>query len=62
MLKKYGVDNIFKNIEHIKNKTIEKHKLVEMGFDENKTAHEITLENNMYRIYDCGTIRFSLKF
>ena len=26
-------------------------------FDENKTEHEIMLQNNIYRIYDCGTIK-----
>ena len=26
-------------------------------FDENKSEHEIMLQNNIYRIYDCGTIK-----
>lgn len=26
-----------------------------MGFDKNKTEHEIMLERKIYRIYDCGT-------
>jgi hypothetical protein len=32
--------------------------LVKEGFDINKTEHEIMLERNIYRIYDCGTIAY----
>ena len=36
-------------------------KMYEFGelkyFDENKSEHEIMLQNNIYRIYDCGTIK-----
>ena len=39
----------------------QKHKLIQMGYDKNKTADEIMLENNIYKIYDCGTIRYTLK-
>ena len=35
--------------------------ILEMGFDKNKTADEIMLENNIHKIYDCGTIRYTLK-
>jgi hypothetical protein len=38
----------------------QKHKLIEMGFDENKTAHQICLNNRLYRIYDCGTKKYQL--
>ena len=38
----------------------QKHKLIQMGFDKNKTAHKICLENNLYRIYDCGTKKYNL--
>jgi len=37
-----------------------KNKLQKMGFDINKTEHEICLENNIYRIYDSGKIKWSL--
>jgi hypothetical protein len=39
----------------------QKHKLIEMGYDKNKTADKIMLENNIHKIYDCGTIRYTLK-
>jgi hypothetical protein len=39
----------------------QKHKLIQRGFDKNKTEDEIMSENGIYRIYDCGTIRYSLK-
>ena len=32
--------------------------LIKEGFDPNKTEHEIMLERGIYRIYDCGTIRW----
>jgi hypothetical protein len=32
--------------------------LVKQGFDENKTEKEIMLERKIYRIYDCGNIRW----
>ena len=31
-----------------------KDKLIEQGFDKNKTEHEIMLDRGYYRIYDCG--------
>jgi len=34
--------------------------LVKQGFDINKTEHEIMLERNIYRIYDCGNKKYSL--
>jgi len=34
--------------------------LVKEGFDENKSEHEIMLERNIYRIYDCGSILYRL--
>ena len=38
----------------------QKHRLVEMGYDKNKTANQILNENNMYKIYYCGTKKFTL--
>ena len=35
-----------------------KEKLIKRGFDCKKSEHEIMLENGIYRIYDCGKIRF----
>lgn len=37
----------------------QKHKLIAEGFDPNKTEHEIMLERKIYRIYDCGTIKYN---
>ena len=37
----------------------QKHKLIKEGFDPNKTEHEIMLERKIYRIYDCGTIKYA---
>ena len=31
-----------------------------MGYDKNKTANQILNENNMYKIYYCGTKKFTL--
>jgi hypothetical protein len=39
-----------------------KGQLVKMGFDKNKSEHEIMLERGIYRIYDCGTKAFSMIF
>tara|TARA_R110000851_G_scaffold104230_2_gene221760 strand:- start:2611 stop:4230 length:1620 start_codon:yes stop_codon:yes gene_type:complete len=36
----------------------QKHKLVNMGYCKNKTAHQICLDNKLYRIYDCGTKKY----
>ena len=39
-----------------------KHILIKNGYNiENKTEHQIMFENGIYRIYDCGTIRYTLK-
>lgn len=38
-----------------------KSKLVEQGFDSNKSEHEIMLLNNIYRIYDAGALCYELK-
>jgi hypothetical protein len=35
-----------------------KSKLIKEGFDSNKTEKEIMFERKMYRIYDCGNIRW----
>lgn len=39
----------------------QKHKLVAMGADPNKTEHEIMQSLKYYRIYDCGNIKFEYK-
>jgi hypothetical protein len=38
-----------------------KDKLVREGFDADKSEHQIMLERKIYRIYDCGTICYTLK-
>jgi len=48
-----------KNREH--RVKYQKHRLIEMGFDENKTADQILFENDMNKIYDCGTKKYILK-
>jgi hypothetical protein len=47
-----------KNREH--RVKYQKHKLIEMGFDKNKTADQILFENDMFKIYDCGTKKYIL--
>ena len=49
----YIVDGIRQN-----RMNFQKHKLVAEGFDPNKSEHEIMLERKIYRIYDCGTIKY----
>jgi hypothetical protein len=39
----------------------QKHKLVELGYDKEKTEHEIMLSRELYRIYDSGNLKFSYK-
>lgn len=51
---------IFNNNKREHRIKYQKHRLVEMGFNPDKTAHEICLENNLYRIYDCGTIAYKM--
>ena len=36
--------------------------LVKQGFDKNKTEKQIMFDRNIYRIYDCGNIRWELNF
>lgn len=36
----------------------QKHKLVAEGYDSSKTEHQIMLDRKMYRIYDCGSLKF----
>lgn len=38
-----------------------KSELVKEGYDPSKTAHEIMLDRKMYRIYDCGNIKYTMK-
>lgn len=35
-----------------------KSELIKNGFDGNKTEHQIMMERKIFRIYDCGSIRF----
>jgi len=35
--------------------------LIKQGFDKNKTEHEIMLERKIYRIYNSGNLKYSLK-
>lgn len=35
--------------------------LIKDGFDESKSEHSIMLDRKIYRIYDCGSIKFELK-
>lgn len=37
-----------------------KSKLVKLGYDPNKTEKEIMFERKIYRIYDCGNVRWEL--
>lgn len=39
----------------------QKHKLIQEGYDRNKTEHEIMSNRGIYRIYDCGNIRYIYK-
>lgn len=36
--------------------------LIKEGFDSNKTEHQIMLDRGIYRIYDCGAIRWELNY
>jgi len=38
-----------------------KRKLVEQGFDKNKTEHNIMYERGIYRIYDCGRMIYRME-
>lgn len=49
----YVVDNMRQNRINY-----QKHKLVLEGFDDTKTEHQIMLERSIYRIYDCGTLKY----
>jgi hypothetical protein len=35
-----------------------KHKLIEMGFDSNKTEYDIMTEQGYFRIWDCGNLKY----
>jgi len=37
----------------------QKHKLIAEGFDKNKTEHEIMLDRLIFRIYDCGNLKYA---
>jgi hypothetical protein len=34
--------------------------LVSEGWDRNQTEHEIMLDRGIYRIYDCGSIKYQM--
>ena len=38
-----------------------KSELIKQGFNKDKTEHEIMLEQGIYRIYDCGNLKFEFK-
>lgn len=39
----------------------QKHKLVNQGFDKNKTEREIMFDRELYRIYDSGNLKFTYR-
>lgn len=49
----YIIDNIRQNRINY-----QKHKLVTEGYDSNMTEHDIMLNRNIYRIYDCGNLKY----
>lgn len=49
----YVVDGILKN-----RMNYQKHLLIKQGFDASKAEHDIMLERKIYRIYDCGTLKY----
>lgn len=55
------------NYFYIKNKSrnhrfnFRKDKLVSEGYDPTKTEHEIMMERGIYRIYDCGNMKFEFE-
>lgn len=49
----YCIDGVMKNRINF-----QKHKLVAEGYDKNKTEHQIMLDRQLYRIYDCGSIKY----
>lgn len=48
-------------IDDIRHNRVEfqKHKLIEMGFDKDKSEHDIMLEQEIFRIYDCGNLKYT---
>lgn len=52
----YVVDNLREN--RIK---YQKHKLVSEGYDSSLSEHEIMLQREIYRIYDCGNLKYIFK-
>lgn len=49
----YCIDCVLQN-----RMNFQKHKLVAEGYDKDKTEHQIMLDRQLYRIYDCGTIKY----
>ena len=47
-------------IDGIRHNRVEfqKHKLIAEGFSPDKTEHEIMLSRKIYRIYDCGNLKY----
>lgn len=47
-------------IDYVRHNRMEfqKHKLVKAGFDKTMSEHEIMLSREIYRIYDCGNIKY----
>jgi len=51
----------YRNISRIHRFNFRKKILEKDGFDINKSEHQIMLERGIFRIYDCGNIKFELK-
>lgn len=60
----FKVDDVPPNYYYILNKKrrnrieFQKHKLVAEGYDASKSEHEIMIERNIFRIYDCGNLKY----
>lgn len=50
----YVIDGIRKN-----RLNFQKHRLVKEGYDPNMSEHEIMLSREIYRIYDCGNLKYA---
>jgi hypothetical protein len=46
------------NKKRINRLNFQKHKLVKMGYDKNKTANQIMIDENINKIYDCGNKKY----
>jgi len=62
MFNKYSSPNFYYVVNRVREHRLkyQKHLLVEKGYDKEKTADEIMSDLKIYKIFDCGTIRYSL--